>query len=100
MVIRSERNVMTIIFHATTNKEKSRGLRIEYSFENGGCGGVYAENKGSIEKTVDGVECIVIFEAPEGKHIKLDLEYTVFGNRGEFLIYANRTKGAELLLKK
>ncbi|XP_037817925.1 cubilin homolog [Lucilia sericata] len=99
MVLRSERNVMTIIFHATTNNAKARGLRIEYSFETITCGGVFTENKGSIDKTVNGDECLLIFEAPEGKHIKLDMEYAVYGDSGELLIYANETAGGDMLLK-
>ncbi|XP_065360610.1 cubilin homolog [Calliphora vicina] len=90
---------MTIVFHATTNSEKARGLRIEYSFETIECGGVFTENKGSIDKTVNGEDCIIILEAPEGKHIKLDMEYTIYGDSGALLIYANQTAGRDFLLK-
>lgn len=91
---------MTIVFHATTNSEKARGLHFEYSFENIQCGGVFTEHKGSIDKTLNGGECIIIFEALEGQHIKLNMEYIIFGDDGELLIYANETAGGDFLLKK
>lgn len=101
MVLRSERNLMTIVFHATTNSEKARGLRIEYSFETLECGGVYTEDKGSIDKINAGEECYIIFEAPEGKHIKLDMTYyNSFGAMGQMLVYANQTLAGDYLLKK
>ncbi|KAM7358205.1 cubilin 2 [Cochliomyia hominivorax] len=99
LVLRSERNVMTVIFHATTNSEKARGLRIDYSFETIECGGVYIEHKGSIDKTLNSGECTLIFEVPEGKHLKLDIVNTIFEKYGQLLIYANNTLTGDYLLK-
>uniref|UniRef100_A0A1I8NQJ8 CUB domain-containing protein n=1 Tax=Stomoxys calcitrans TaxID=35570 RepID=A0A1I8NQJ8_STOCA len=82
MELFAEYNKMTIVFHAGTNPHKARGLRLEYSFEENNCGGVFTDNgilhfdKGFdvFDKT-----CIYIFEAAPGRNVELSFNITTLG---------------------
>ncbi|XP_059225289.1 cubilin homolog [Stomoxys calcitrans] len=82
MQLFAEYNKMTIVFHAGTNPHKARGLRLEYSFEENNCGGVFTDNgilhfdKGFdvFDKT-----CIYIFEAAPGRNVELSFNITTLG---------------------
>ncbi|XP_075163375.1 cubilin homolog [Haematobia irritans] len=73
MVLLSELNKMTIVFHAGANPLRSRGLRLEYSFEENSCGGVFTEAEGLFDKGFNEFRstCTYVFEAPEGQNIAL-----------------------------
>lgn len=74
MELVSELNKLTIIFHAAGNPAKARGFRVNYSFEEVTCGGVYTKNEGLFRKVFGagtGTICKYIFEAPEGWSIHL-----------------------------
>lgn len=105
MELRSDHNEMIIVFHATKNVEKARGLRVEYSFETIHCGGVYTENEGffafhtfSIMRSIR--NCVWILQAPENNHIKLVLDYDAFSEQDRLLVFANTTGGVDYTLLK
>ena len=100
MHLLAQSNEMIIVFHATTNDVKARGLRLEYSFERGGCGGIFSGDNGTIFELVSAPFCALTFTNDEGKHLKVNFEFTVANKQPSILIYANTTNNGDLLLRK
>lgn len=99
MHLRSHSNEMIVVFHASTNKEKARGLRLEYSFESKGCGGIFSGDSGVIFRTILQF-CTLTFDSDEGKHLKLKLRFSGFKDEDRLLIYANTTNNGDVLLRR
>uniref|UniRef100_A0A1I8N3F6 Uncharacterized protein n=2 Tax=Musca domestica TaxID=7370 RepID=A0A1I8N3F6_MUSDO len=100
MELYSELNKMTIVFHATSNAARARGLRIEYSFEETECGGVYTEPSGIFMKGLHDGICKYIFEASEDKHIHLSFtHYTLMDTKLSTEIYGRMPGEKNVLLK-
>ncbi|XP_073838449.1 cubilin homolog [Musca autumnalis] len=105
MELVSELNKMTIIFHAADNSVKARGIRIEYSFEEIYCGGVFTEESGYFaeETIVREKSCKYIFEAPAGMNILLSFHALKLDGDNEdnfvALLYANVDGESDYLLK-
>ncbi|XP_061400318.1 cubilin homolog [Musca vetustissima] len=101
MELYSEQNKMTIVFHATRNAAKTRGIRIEYSFEENHCGGVYTEKTGIFSKGILPPEtCKFIFEAPEGTHIRISFTpLTYEQSKSSIKIYGHVQGGQKFLLR-
>lgn len=76
----SEKNVLRIVFHGGTNKQKGRGIRIEYHFEKFNCGGILTGDSGQFHHmaTTQQAEqdCEWVIEAPQGKHIQLNVHFS------------------------
>lgn len=74
----SERNLLSIVFHGGSNKQKGRGIRVDYHFEIIKCGGVFTEESGffplhsATGETAENCEWVI--EAPKGKHIQMRLQ--------------------------
>ena len=96
----AQSNEMIVVFHATTNGVKARGLRLEYSFERKGCGGIFASDNGTNFKLLSASVCVFTFTNDEGKHLKLNFDITGLHKQTQILIYANTTNNGDLLLRK
>uniref|UniRef100_A0A0A1WR72 Cubilin n=1 Tax=Zeugodacus cucurbitae TaxID=28588 RepID=A0A0A1WR72_ZEUCU len=76
----SEKNVMRIVFHGGTNKQKGRGIRVEYHFERLNCGGILTGDSGQFHHIANTQhmeeDCEWVIEAPPGKHIQLSAHFS------------------------
>ncbi|XP_061400319.1 cubilin homolog [Musca vetustissima] len=103
MELISELNKMTIVFHSAKNSAKARGFRLEYSFDEIRCGGVYTKESGDFSEFAAGrpTVCKLIFEAPTGMNILLSfdvLNFESYYGGNSALLYAN-VGGEDILLK-
>ncbi|XP_058975812.1 cubilin homolog [Musca domestica] len=105
MELISKLNKMTIVFHATENPTKARGFRLEYSFEEISCGGIYTGESSLSSDFIATNEnrCELIFEAPVGMNILLG--FRVLRSQSDIAddfsarLYANVAGNSNYLLK-